>query len=64
MTQAQLERAVARATGETVATIQQRGFMPMPLPSPPPKRLYRRRRRRKGRRFQPALLKLHPADLA
>jgi hypothetical protein len=31
MTAAQLNRAVARATGETLSTIQRRGFSPMSL---------------------------------
>lgn len=32
MTQHQLDRAVARATGETVETIQRRGFRFVPMP--------------------------------
>jgi hypothetical protein len=42
MTQAMLDSAVARATGESLKTIQRRGFSP--LPSCP-----RRSRRRRGR---------------
>lgn len=45
MTQSQIDRAVARATGESVELIQRRGFslhsMPVPL-----RRLRRRRPRR------------------
>lgn len=36
MTQLQLVRAVARATGESVKTIQRRGFSPMSLRSRQP----------------------------
>jgi hypothetical protein len=46
MTQTQLNRAVARATGESVEVIQYRGFSPMKLPSRP----FRRPRRDRGRR--------------
>ena len=43
MTQLQLDRAVARATGETVETIQKRGFSFQPMPQR--KRNWRPRRR-------------------
>jgi hypothetical protein len=33
MTQGQLDRAVARATGETVEFVRQAGFSEMPVPS-------------------------------
>lgn len=45
MTQAQLERAVARATGENLDTIQRRGFSFVRLHSPV-RLLFRRQRRR------------------
>ena len=44
MTQARLNCAVARATGESLQTIQRRGFSP--LSSRPRSRLSRRRERR------------------
>jgi hypothetical protein len=52
MTQAQLERAVALATGETRETIRQRGFMSVKFP----KRRSGRRRRRKQRRRKKATI--------
>lgn len=45
MTQSQIDRAVARATGEPVGVIQRRGFSLHGLPVPP-----RRRRRRRPHR--------------
>src|ERR1043165_7681895 len=42
MTQAQLEKAVARATGETREVVRQMGFS---LVTPPPRYAYKRRRR-------------------
>jgi hypothetical protein len=36
MTQAELEREIARSTGDSVATIRQRGFSLMQAPSPTP----------------------------
>ena len=49
MTQAQLDRAIARATGETVATIQRHGFSPMKVCIfVLSRRRGRRRRRRKS----------------
>jgi hypothetical protein len=40
MTQADLNRAVARVTGESLATIQRRGFSPV-MPPPPCHRVLR-----------------------
>jgi hypothetical protein len=42
MTQAQLNRAVARVTGESLATIQRRGFSPV-MPQPLCHRVHRPR---------------------
>jgi hypothetical protein len=47
MTQHQLERAVARATGESIETIQRHGFISMPVIVRRPR--HRRRRARSGR---------------
>jgi hypothetical protein len=47
MTQHQLERAVARATGESIETIQRHGFISMPVIVRRPQ--LRRRRARNGR---------------
>ena len=49
MTQAQLDRAVARATGEHVETIQHRGFSAVTVRLRP---AGRRRRRRHGRKYR------------
>lgn len=46
MNQAQLNRAVARATGESVNLIRSLGFVPLLLPQPmprPPRKLGRQR---------------------
>jgi hypothetical protein len=56
MTQVQLDRAVARATGETVDTIQSRGFI---FCSARPHRSLRRRRRRR----KPKFVQAAPASL-
>lgn len=53
MTQSQIDRAVARATGESVGLIQRRGFSLQNLPVP-----LRRHRRRRQRR-SPASLSKH-----
>jgi hypothetical protein len=53
MTQSQIDRAVARATGESVGLIQRRGFSLHNLPVP--LRRYRRRRPRRS----PASLSKH-----
>jgi hypothetical protein len=46
MTQSQIDRAVARATGESVGLIQRRGFSLQNVPVP--LRRYRRRRPRRS----------------
>ena len=50
MTQSQIDRAVVRATGESVVLIQRRGFSLHSLPVP-----LRRQRRRRPRRSSPSL---------
>lgn len=52
MTQSQIDRAVARATGESVGLIQRRGFSLHSLPVP-----LRRQRRRRPRRSLTSLSK-------
>ena len=49
MNQQQLDRAVARATGESVETIQRHGFIPI-IVSVRPRRRGRRRRRSRASR--------------
>lgn len=53
MTQSQIDRAVARATGESVDLIQRRGFSLQSLPIP------QRRQRRRRQRRSPAPLPKH-----
>jgi hypothetical protein len=53
MTQSQIDRAVARATGESVDLIQRRGFSLHCLPIP------QRRQRRRRQRRSPAPLPKH-----
>jgi len=36
MTKSQMERELARATGESVSTIRSRGFQPIEMPDPEP----------------------------
>jgi hypothetical protein len=50
MTQSQLDRAVARATGESVATVRGLGFSLMAAPRPARRRRRRRYRARPVRR--------------
>jgi hypothetical protein len=54
MTQPQLDRAVARLTGETVETIQCRGFTYVPSPKRRRHRHPRRRHARTGTSHPPA----------
>lgn len=61
MTQAQLERAIARATGETIATIQRHGFSPMKV-STFALAGRRRRRTRRHKKSVPYRTHLPPAE--
>ena len=56
MTPAKLHRAVARATGESVANNKHMGFNPicLPIPNPNRTRRYRRRHTRTFVRMKPA----------
>jgi hypothetical protein len=51
MNQQQLDRAVARVTGESIETIQRHGFIPINVNLRPRRRGRRRRRARNYRAF-------------
>ncbi|MBM4073760.1 MAG: hypothetical protein FJ271_33295 [Planctomycetes bacterium] len=52
MRQADIDRAVARATGETVETIRRLGFSIVPMPQLPPQNAYSGCRRRRSERWR------------